>query len=200
MYGFARKRRKGYNQDWGRIWVDYRRLTRDEKNSRIAALTSGCPAFQKHAKHAEGSDTSYVSHTRKALSTECENRNFDRNEKRLRSPAGPRRLGTATRISASLFRRLSAFFESTSRPRPKSGKVRRSDTRPGDVRERAVRVEGNDSAPSETPRVSPCEPLCAIFLRKLGGVPTFACKSERGPFVREAEKRDEKRFGTALWR
>ena len=112
-------------------------------------MTSGCPAFQKHAKHAEGSDTSYVSHTRKALSTECENRNFDRNEKRLRSPAGPRRLGTATRISASLFRRLSAFFESTSRPRPKSGKVRRSDTRPGDVRERAARVEGNDSAPTQ---------------------------------------------------
>ena len=64
-----------------------------------------------------------------------------------RSPAGPRRLGTATRISASLFRRLSAFFGSTPRPRPKSGKVRRSDTRPGDVRERAVCVEGNDSAP-----------------------------------------------------
>ena len=163
MYGFARKRRKGYNQDWGRIWVDFRRLTRDEKNSRIAALTSGCPAFQKHAKHAEGSDTSYVSHTRKALSTECENRNFDRNEKRLRSPAGPRRLGTATRISASLFRRLSAFFESTSRPRPKSGKVCRSDTRPGDVRERAARVEGNDSVPSETFPVSACKPLCAIL-------------------------------------
>ena len=83
------------------------------------------------------------------MSTECENRNFDRNEKRLRSPAGPRRLGTATRISASLFRRLSAFFESTSRPRPKSGKVCRSDTRPGDVRERAARVEGNDSAPTQ---------------------------------------------------
>ena len=29
---------------------------------------------------------------------------------------------------------------------------------------------------------------------------TFACESERGPFVREVEKRDEKRFGTALWR
>ena len=122
MYGFARKRRKGYNQDWGRIWVDFRRLTRDEKNSRIAALTSGCPAFQKHVKHAEGSDTSYVSHTRKALSTECENRNFDRNEKRLRSPAGPRRLGTATRISASLFRRLSAFFGSTLGQDPKGAK------------------------------------------------------------------------------
>ena len=112
-------------------------------------MTSGRPAFREHAKRTEGSDTSYVSHTRKALSTECENRNFDRNEKRLRSPAGPRRLGTATRISASLFRRLSAFFESTSRPRPKSGKVRRSDTRPGDVRERAARVEGNDSAPTQ---------------------------------------------------
>ena len=27
-----------------------------------------------------------------------------------------------------------------------------------------------------------------------------ACESERGAFVREVEKRDEKRFGTALWR
>ena len=52
-----------------------------------------------------------------------------------RSPAGPRRLGTATRISASLSRRLSAFFESTSRPRPKSGKVCRSDTWPRRVSE-----------------------------------------------------------------
>ena len=25
-------------------------------------------------------------------------------------------------------------------------------------------------------------------------------ESEHGPFVREVEKRDEKRFGTALWR
>ena len=83
-----------------------------------------------------------------------------------RSPAGPRRLGTATRISASLSRRLSAFFESTSRPRSQSGKVRRSDTRPGDVRERAVRVEGSDSGPVRKAPVSPCEPLCAILLRK----------------------------------
>ena len=83
-----------------------------------------------------------------------------------RSPAGPRRLGTATRISASLSRRLSAFFESTSRPRSQSGKVRRSDTRPGDVRERAVRVEGSDSGPVRKAPVSACVPLCAIFLRK----------------------------------
>ena len=97
-----------------------------------------------------------------------------------RSPAGPRRLGTATRISASLSRRLSAFFESTSRPRSQSGKVRRSDTRPGDVRERAARVEGNDSAPSETPPLSPCEPLCAILLAKASVYPLSSVKANVG--------------------
>ena len=39
-----------------------------------------------------------------------------------RSPAGPRRLGTATRMSASLFRRLSAFFGSTLDQAPKAAK------------------------------------------------------------------------------
>ena len=110
-----------------------------------------------------------------------------------RSPAGPRRLGAATRISALLFRRLSVskksflpaeqvfngaghpswasrahpsfplrriyhFIDSLRlrehpRPRPKSGKVRRSDTRPGDVCERAERSEGSDSTPI---RNAPC--------------------------------------------
>ena len=32
-------------------------------------------------------------------------------------------------------------------PRPESGKVCRSDTRPGDIRERAARIEGNDTTP-----------------------------------------------------
>ena len=35
-----------------------------------------------------------------------------------------------------------------------------------------------------------CDPLS-----KSEGVPAFACESKRGPFVREAEKRDEKRLG-----
>ena len=39
-----------------------------------------------------------------------------------RSPAGPRRLGTATRMSTLLFRRLSAFFGSTPDQDPKSPK------------------------------------------------------------------------------
>ena len=62
-----------------------------------------------------------------------------------RSPAGPRRLGTATRMSASLSRRLSAFFGSTPDQDPRTGKVCRFDTRPGDVCERAERSEGSDS-------------------------------------------------------
>ena len=52
------------------------------------------------------------------------------------------------------------------RPRSQSGKVRRSDTRPGDVRERAVRVEGSDSGPVRKAPVSACVPLCAILLAK----------------------------------
>ena len=84
------------------------------------------------------------------------------------------------------------------RPRPKSGKVCRSDTRPGDVRERAARVEGNDSAPV---RNAPCFAVCAAVCDSVGEgecVPAFARESKRGPFVREVEKWDEKRLGTAL--
>ena len=66
------------------------------------------------------------------------------------------------------------------RPRPKSGKVRRSDTRPGDVRERAVRVEGSDSGPVRKAPVSPCEPLCAILLRKASVYPLSLVKANVG--------------------
>ena len=117
-----------------------------------------------------------------------------------RSPAGPRRLGTATRISASLFRRLSASFGSTSRPRSQSGKVRRSDTRPGEVCECAERSEGSDTTPI---RNATCFTVCAVVcdpLSRAECVPAFTRESERGPFVREAEKCDEMRFGTALCR
>ena len=66
------------------------------------------------------------------------------------------------------------------RSRPKSGKVRRSDTRPGDVRERAVRVEGSDSGPVRKAPVSPCEPLCAILLRKASVYPLSLVKANVG--------------------
>ena len=66
------------------------------------------------------------------------------------------------------------------RPRPKNGKIRRSGTRPGDVRERAERSEGSDTTPSEMPPVSPCEPLCAIFLRKPSVYPFLPMKANVG--------------------
>ena len=47
---------------------------------------------------------------------------FRQKRKRSRSPAGLRRLGTATRMSASLPRRLSAFFVSTLGQGPKAAK------------------------------------------------------------------------------
>ena len=80
----------------------------------------------------------------------------------LRSPAGPRR-----------------FREHTG-SRRKSGKVCRSDTRSGDVRERAARIEGNDTTPPETPPVSTCAPSCAIFLRKPSLYPLSLVKANVG--------------------
>ena len=97
--------------------------------------------------------------------------------KRSRSPAGPRRLGTATRISASLSRRLSAFFESTLDQVPKAAKFAVLIPGPGmlvNVRN-APRVV--IPPPSETSPVSACKPLCAIFLRKPSVYPLSAVKA-----------------------
>ena len=97
-----------------------------------------------------------------------------------RSPAGPRRLGTATRMSASLSRRLSAFFESTSNQDPKAAKYAVLIPGPGMF----VNVRNGPRVvippPSETPRVSPCEPLCAIFLREPSVYPLSLVKANVG--------------------
>ena len=66
------------------------------------------------------------------------------------------------------------------RPRPKSGKVRRSDTRPGDVCERAERSEGSDSGPVRKAPVSACKPLCAILLAKASVYPLSLVKANVG--------------------
>ena len=97
-----------------------------------------------------------------------------------RSPAGPRRLGTATRISASLFRRLSAFFGSTPDQAPKAAKLAVLIPGPGmlvNVRN-ALRVV--IPPPSETPPVSACKPLCAILLRKPRVYPLSRMKANVG--------------------
>ena len=52
-------------------------------------------------------------------------------------------------------------------------------------------------------RECPCFAVCALVCNPLSRaecVSTFRCESERGTFVGDIEKRDEKRFGTALWR
>ena len=97
-----------------------------------------------------------------------------------RSPAGPRRLGTATRISALLSRRLSASFRSASDQDPKAAKFAVLIPGPGmlvNVRN-APRVV--IPPPIRNARVSPCEPLCAIFLRKPRVYPISSAKANVG--------------------
>ena len=88
--------------------------------------------------------------------------------------------GTATRISASLLRRLSAFFRSVSDQDPKAAKLAVLIPGPGmlvNVRN-APRVV--IPPPSETPPVSACKPLCAILLRKPSVYPLSPVKANVG--------------------
>ena len=76
-----------------------------------------------------------------------------------RSPAGPRRLGTATRMSASLFRRLSAFFGSIPGQDPKTAKYAVLTPGPGKFVNVQLISRVVIAPPSEIPlfrRVCPC--------------------------------------------
>ena len=99
---------------------------------------------------------------------------------RSRSPAGPRRLGTATRMSASLSRRLSAFFGSTPGQDPKAAKFAVLNPGHAGFPKRVERSEGSDTTPHPKPPVSPCEPLCAILLRKPSVCPLSLVKANVG--------------------
>ena len=107
-------------------------------------------------------------------------RSFSRNEKRSRSPAGPRRLGTATRISASLSRRLSASFWRTPGQDPKAAKFAVLIPGHAGFPNRVKRSEGSDTTPIRNARVSACEPLCAIFLREPSVCPLSLVKANVG--------------------
>ena len=126
------------------------------------------------------------------LRTETENLNISGRTTGSRSPAGPRRLGTATRISASLSRRLSAFFGSAPGQDPKTAKFAALPPGHAEFPKRAERSEGSDTTPTQN---TTCFAVCALvcdFSPKAECVPAFTRESERGPFVREAEKRDER--------
>ena len=64
-----------------------------------------------------------------------------------RSPVGPRRLGTATRISASLSQRLSAFFGSTLDQDLKAAKYAVLTPGHAGFPNRVKRSEGSDTTP-----------------------------------------------------
>ena len=100
--------------------------------------------------------------------------------------------GTATRISASLFRRLSVFFESTPDQGPKAAKFAVLPPGHAGFPNRVKRSEGSDTTPTQN---ATCFAVCALvcdFSPKAECVPTFTRESEHGPFVREAEKHDER--------
>ena len=150
------------------------------ENGKLAALTSGRPAFRQHAKHAEGSDTSHVSHTRKDPERMAYKPQFRQKKKNHAAQRGRDAYGTATRISTSLSRRLSAFFGSTPDQGPKAAKFAVLIPGPGmlvNVRN-APRVV--IPPPSETPPVSACKPLCAFLLRKPSVYPLSHVKANVG--------------------
>ena len=161
-----------------RRWINDAHPT--SENGRLAAFASGRPAFQQHAKHAEGNDTTpRLAHTENHERRTYKSR-FRQKRKRSRSPAGPRRLGTATRISASLFRRLSASFWRTPGQDPKTAKCAVLIPGHAGFPNCVKRSEGSDSAPI---RNTPCFGVWAVvcdFSPKAEGVPAFACESERG--------------------
>ena len=163
-------------------------------------MTSGRPAFQQHAEHTKSGDTT----PRLAHAENHERRMYkstiSTKAKRSRSPAGPRRLRNSDAHKRIAAPKAFCVLQERLRPSPKSGKTCRSDTRPGDVGERAERSESSDTTPI---RNAPCFGVQAAVCDpspKAECVPAFTRESERGPFVREAEKRDEMRFGTALCR
>jgi len=97
-----------------------------------------------------------------------------------RSPAGPRHLGTATRMSASLFRRLSASFRSASEQDPKAAKFAVLTPGPGMFVNVQLVSRVMIPPPSKIPPVSACKPLCAILLAKPSVYPLSPTKASVG--------------------
>ena len=105
-----------------------------------------------------------------------------------RSPAGPRRLGTATLMSASLSR---GSLRSLGAPPTKAQKRQSWPFYPRATQgfrnvRNAPRVV--IPPPSETAPVSPCEPLCAILLRKPSVYPLSLVKANVGRFAGDCDK------------
>ena len=114
---------------------------------------------------------------------------------RSRSPAGPRRLRSSDAHKRIAAPKAFCVLWEHPRPSPQSGKVCRSDTRPGDVCERAERSEGSDTTPIRNTPVSACEPLCAIFLRKPSVYPLSGVKANVGHLCEKLKSRMKNGWG-----
>ena len=90
------------------------------------------------------------------------------------------------------------FFESTPDQGQKAAKFAVLPLGYAGFPKHAERSEGSDTTPTQN---TTCFAVCALvcdFSPKAECVPAFTRESERGPFVGEVERCDEKRFGTAL--
>ena len=126
--------------------------------------------------------------------------NFNKREKGYAAQRGRGASEQRRASCASLSRRLSAFFGSTPGQDQKAAKYAVLNPGHAGFPKRVERSEGSNSAPI---RNAPCFAVWAAVCDPVGEgecVPTFARESKRGPFVREVENWDEKRFETALWR
>ena len=83
-------------------------------------------------------------------------------------------------MSASLFRRLSAFFESTPDQDPKAAKFAVLPPGHAGFPKRVKQSEGSDTTPIRNAPVSTCKRLCAIFLRKASVYPLSLVKANVG--------------------
>ena len=119
---------------------NYAHLT--SENGKLAAFASGRPAFQQHAEHAEGSDSTLPPCTFRKYCAQSEKTATSPNCKKITQPSGaatPRDSDAHKRIAVpQAFCVLLAY----TRPRPKSGKVRRSAPWPRRVSETCETVRG----------------------------------------------------------
>ena len=132
----------------------------DRENGKLAFLTSGRPAFQQHAKRTEGSDTTpRLAHSESTVHR-VKNSNITKLQKDHAAQRGRDAFGTATRISASLSRRLSASFWRTPGQDPKTAKFAALSPGHAGFPKRAERSEGSDTTPHPKHhlfrRVCPC--------------------------------------------
>ena len=123
------------------------------KAAKFAILSHGHAGFPNRVKRSEGSDTT----PRLAHSESTERRVYKPQLRQKRKDHAAQRgrdaFGTATRISASLLRRLSTFFRSVSDQDPKAAKFAVLNPGHAGFPKRVERSEGSNSAPI---RNAPC--------------------------------------------